>query len=522
MTSFTNAAPLRRALLSVYDKSGLEELAGALKAFGVELIASDGTAELLHGCGIEVEEVSSITGDGSLFGGRVKTLHPKIFGGILARRESPEDQHELEAHHIETIDLVALNFYPFEEQLSHDGTDEQELLEQIDIGGPSLLRAAAKNYRHVVPLCRPVQYRPFIEELRGGAGEISLAFRRRLASEAFSYTAGYEQLIAEYFRRGAAPERFPESLELSLRKTRELRYGENPHQSATLYRWEGAGEPFAKVLQGKPLSYNNILDLAAARRLLMEFDSACAVIIKHLNPCGCAIGATPEEAFRKARATDRTSAFGGIIGFNRPVNAETATEISEHFVECLIAPAFEPASREILARRKNLRLVEFDGDGGNSTDRLELRSIQGGLLVQDRDPGRAEIDVAEVVTRRSPTDQEWNALEFAWKVVKHVRSNAIVFANTAQTLGIGAGQMSRVDSCRIATEKAADAGISLQGAVVASDAFFAFRDALDVAAEAGAVAAVQPGGSIRDGEVIGAADERDMAMVFTHRRYFRH
>lgn len=508
----------RRALLSVSDKRGLPAFAQGLAAHGFELVSTGGTAQALRETGLPVISVESVTGFPEILDGRVKTLHPHIHGGLLARRQHPGHMAELQALGIVPIELLVVNLYPFEATAARAGVSLEELVEQIDIGGVALLRAGAKNYESVTVVCDPDDYEAVLADL-AQYGEVPLERRQRLALKAFRHTAGYDAAIASTLGlRFDEPELFPERLPLPARRISILRYGENPHQSAALYGLGGNSLPLGgQQLQGKELSYNNILDLDAAWRAANDFDEPAAAIIKHTNPCGLAVSAALAEAFRAALACDPVSAFGGIIAVNRPMDAETVQAMGDLFVEAIIAPAFTPAALEMLRARPNCRLIAVDASQPVE-DRFELRAVRGGLLVQTRDEGW-EGEEWRVVSRREPTPEEWADLRFAWKVVKHVKSNSIVFAKGRATVGIGAGQMSRVDAVCIASIKA---GERARGSVVASDAFFPFADGLRLAAEAGATAAIEPGGSVRDDEVIAAANELNMALVFTGRRHFRH
>ncbi len=521
-------AKFSRAILSVSDKRGLLELAQKLHAMGVEIISTGGTAEHLKEAGIDVVQVSGVTGFPEIMGGRVKTLHPKIYGGILARPENPGDREALESHQIKPIDLVVVNLYPFEQTVGKGGVERDEALEKIDIGGPCMLRAAAKNYTRVAVLCDPDDYGPVVDELESSGGELSEETRRRLAVKVFQHTARYDSIIASFLPSlgGVQAEGFPPYLNISFERAQELRYGENPHQKAALYRESPmpAGALLgAKQLHGKELSYNNILDLDAALAGARQFEEPAAVIIKHTNPCGVAVAEDLLQAYTKARETDPDSAFGSVVGLNREVDGETAKELSSTFVEAVIAAGFSSTALEILTKKKNIRLIDMKEETAapyaTHFHGITFRKVGGGLLAQDEDQLSLDPSKLEVVTRREPTAEEMRALTFAWKVVKLVKSNAIVYTTDSRTVGIGAGQMSRVDSSRLAVMKARS---SLKGTVLASDAFFPFRDGVDVAKEAGATAVIQPGGSVRDQEVIQAADEHGMAMVFTGMRHFRH
>ncbi|MES1209482.1 MAG: bifunctional phosphoribosylaminoimidazolecarboxamide formyltransferase/IMP cyclohydrolase [Pseudomonadota bacterium] len=516
-------AKISRALISVSDKTGIVDLGRRLSRAGLEILSTGGTARALAEAGVPVREVSDFTGAPEILDGRVKTLHPRVHGGILGR---PTAKHraEMQQAGLVPIDLVVVNLYPFRETVAR-GAPFEDIIENIDIGGPAMIRSSAKNHERVAVLVDPADYGAVLAEIESD-GEVSAATRFRLARKAFAHTAAYDGAIASHLGRLASPDApladFPETLVVSGTLARALRYGENPHQKAAFYALDGAvGTSLAKaqVLQGKELSYNNLLDLDAAMRLCAEFSAPAAAVIKHNNPCGAAVAdAGVAEAFRRARDTDPVSAFGGIVAVNRPVDGELARELSELFLECVIAPAFAPEALSLLATKKNLRLLTspIDADAAGS---FELRSVAGGFLVQTRDNQTASMTDAKVASKRAPTAAELSDLDFAWRVCKHVKSNAIVFAAGGRTLGIGAGQMSRVDSTRIAISKART---SLAGSVVASDAFFPFRDSVDEAAKAGAVAVVQPGGSVRDGESIAAADEHGMAMVVTGERHFRH
>ena len=514
----------RRALLSVYDKTGLVDFARGLQEVGFQLISTGGTEKVLRENGVLVRPVTQVTGFAEILSGSVKTLHPLLFGGILASRSDPQHVADLARHGIEPIDLVVVNLYPFEATISRPGVTLAEAIENIDIGGPAMIRAAAKNHAHVAVVTSPEQYPWVLDELRSHGGALSEASRRRLAAEAFALTARYDAAIESYLRslhedKAAMPSRLWACLE----KVAELRYGENPHQRAALYAPYSAtstGLVGAQQLQGKQLSFNNYLDAQAALGLLLEFDEPCAVIVKHNNPCGVAVAGELLAAYRKALATDPVSAFGGIVGFNRPVTQEVAEELSQLFLEVVLAPAFAPEAVELLAKKKNLRLLALGDLRTRAASGFDLKTIAGGFLVQDLDQ-EPPADF-KVVSKRAPSEGEWQAMRFGWKVVKWVKSNAVVFVGSDRTLGIGAGQTSRVDSSRLAVMKAQTAGLALQGSAVASDAFFPFRDGVDAAAAAGATAVIQPGGSVRDEEVVAAADEHGMTMVFTGVRHFRH
>jgi phosphoribosylaminoimidazolecarboxamide formyltransferase/IMP cyclohydrolase len=515
---------ISRALISVSDKTGVVEFARALLPLGVEILSTGGTAQLLKLNGVVVTEVADFTGFPEMMEGRVKTLHPKVHGGILARRDKPDHVASMKQHGILPIDMVVVNLYPFAQTVAKAGVTMDDAIENIDIGGPAMVRAAAKNHAFVAVVTDPADYAPVVEQMKKGKGAISDDERYRLAAKAFSHTAEYDGMISNWLtardRSGKARE-FPDRFNLQVRLAQALRYGENPHQSAAFYVErdppKGTLASF-RQLQGKELSYNNIADADAAWECCRSFDVPACVIIKHANPCGVAIADSPLAAYRNAFLTDPTSAFGGIIAFNRPVDAQTAEAVAKQFVEVVIAPDYAPEAMTVFSAKQNVRVLAIDA--ARDLNRLDMKRIGGGLLVQTAD----DYDVAElrIVTRRDPTQSEMNDLVFAFRVAKFVKSNAIVFCRNGMTLGVGAGQMSRVDSTRIAAIKAKNAGLSLRGSVAASDAFFPFRDGLDVVANAGARAVIQPGGSVRDKEVIAAADEHGIAMVFTGMRHFRH
>ncbi len=516
---------VKRALLSVSDKDGIVELARALAARGVELLSTGGTAKLLSQSGVTVIEVSDYTGFPEMLDGRVKTLHPKVHGGLLARRDLPAHMSALADHGIGTIDLLVVNLYPFQRTVADPACTLDDAIENIDIGGPAMLRAAAKNYGGVAVVVEPSDYARVLTQIAAGGG-VDDATRFDLARKVYAHTAQYDAAIANWLT-GLAPDGtrqpHPEVFTQQWLKVQDMRYGENPHQSAAFYRdREPAPGSLAnyRQLQGKELSYNNIADSDAAWECVKTFDEPACVIIKHANPCGVAIGTDCLEAYRKAFETDSTSAFGGIIAFNRPLDAAAAEHVAKQFVEVLIAPAFDAGARALFAGKQNVRLLEIPL--ARHSNRYDLKRVGGGLLVQSPDERNLATAELRVVTQRAPSPQQMADLLFAWRVGKFVKSNAIVFCGGGRTLGVGAGQMSRVDSARIATIKASGAGLALTGSVVASDAFFPFRDGLDVVIDAGAVAVIQPGGSMRDEEVIGAANERGVAMVFTGVRHFRH
>ena len=506
---------ITRALISVSDKTGLAAFAKELSAMGVEIISTGGTAKLLQKEKIKVTEISEYTGFPEMMDGRVKTLHPKVHGGLLHLRDNPEHVAQAKAHGIQPIDLVIVNLYPFEATIAKPGVTLEEAIEQIDIGGPSMLRSAAKNYRSVTVVVDPADYADVIDAMKANDGATTLQLRERLGIKVFVTTSKYDGAIANFLNK---EKECSSSFSISEPLVNQLRYGENPHQAAALYgRWD---EHFEK-LHGKELSYNNILDITAAAELIEEFSEPTVAILKHTNPCGVGSDADLREAWDKAFATDKQAPFGGIIICNRPVTEELARAISEIFSEVIIAPEFEADARALLQKKKNLRLMRKLGPVQTKDDQV-IRSVVGGVLVQGRDMS-PETDIeSKIVTARKPTPAELSAMLFAWKVVKHVKSNAIVYAASDRTLGIGAGQMSRVDSSRIAIWKAKDAGLSLKGSAVGSDAFFPFPDGLIAAAEAGATCAIQPGGSVKDPEVIAAANERNMAMICTGVRHFRH
>ena len=515
----------KKALLSVSDKTGVVEFARTLaESFGYQLLSTGGTARALQEAGIPVTEVSAYTGFPEMMEGRVKTLHPKIHGGLLARRDKPEHMAAAEKHGIGMIDLVVVNLYPFEETIKKPTVTTEEAIEQIDIGGPSMLRSAAKNHGAVTVVTDPADYSAVLDAL--SHPERLPKLRQQLAAKVFARTGAYDRTIARYLESQIEADEpdlaglagFPERFELSVPKAADLRYGENPHQKAALY---GRFFDVFEQLQGKELSFNNIIDISAATYLIGEFERPTVAILKHTNPCGVASADDLVEAWDRAFATDRQAPFGGIIVANQTVDEALANRIREIFCEVIIAPSFTGEALDLFSKRKNLRLmIAKDGVGAESLK--DIRSAVGGVLLQDRDQKKVYPQGCKVVTKRQPTPEEWTALMFGWRVVKHVKSNAIVYAGPEYTLGIGAGQMSRVDSSKIAVWKAGEAGLSLHGSVIASDAFFPFADGLIAAAEAGARAAIQPGGSVRDDEVIAAADERDMAMVFTGVRHFRH
>jgi phosphoribosylaminoimidazolecarboxamide formyltransferase/IMP cyclohydrolase len=518
---------IKRALLSVTDKTGLVDFAQALAAFGVELVSTGGTARTLREAGLAVKDVSELTGFPEMLDGRVKTLHPKVHGGLLYIRGNAEHESAVAAHGIEPIDMVVVNLYAFEKTAAKPGVAFGHIIENIDIGGPSMVRSAAKNFEDVAIVTRVADYPALIEELQSNSGALGRETRWRLAKQAFSTTAAYDTAIAntlDLIAEAPSPDlpadpdstSLPTTLRINFPLAQSLRYGENPHQRAALYTdGSGLGVAGATQLQGKELSFNNLVDLDACWELAQEFDQPAVIIVKHTNPCGAATGSTVLEAYQKALAADPVSAFGGVIGINRPVDADAAAEIAKLFVEAIAAPSFTAEARERFAAKKNLRLVEIN----SATPRPVVKHVSGGLLLQNADTGRVEESELDVVTWRPPTAEELRSLLFAWRVCKHVKSNAIVYAKDGQTLGVGAGQMSRVDAARFGAMKAV---LPLAGCVAASDAFFPFPDGLETVAAAGATAVIQPGGSVKDKDVIAAADRLGIAMVFTGIRHFRH
>ncbi|RIX32491.1 bifunctional phosphoribosylaminoimidazolecarboxamide formyltransferase/IMP cyclohydrolase [Sphingomonas edaphi] len=528
----TAIVPIRRALISLSDKSGLDELAAALGRAGVEIVSTGGTAAKLRELGVEVRDISDLTGFPEMMDGRVKTLHPKVHGGLLAVRDNAEHVAAMEEHAIAAIDLVVVNLYPFESTVAK-GAPRDEIIENIDIGGPSMVRSAAKNHAHVAIVTDPSDYAELIEEVNGRGGT-SLDFRRKLAAKAYALTAAYDAMISQWFAYADQGERWPKLWASSSKLVMPLRYGENPHQQAALYIPAGphsAGIAQAEQVQGKELSYNNLNDASAALELAAEFRDGppTVVIVKHANPCGVASGDSLIDAWRGALECDSVSAFGGIVAVNRPLDEETAEAIADIFTEVVVAPGASDGAKAVFARKKNLRLLLTDGLPDPKRPGQSIAVIAGGILVQDRDNGHVTRDMLKVVTRRAPTEQEFEDCLFAWTVAKHVKSNAIVYAKNGITAGIGAGQMNRRDSARIAAIKAREAAEKYGwanprtlGSAVASDAFFPFADGLLATVEAGATAVIQPGGSIRDDEVIAAADEAGLAMVFTGMRHFRH
>lgn len=512
----------RLALLSTSNKTGLIDLARSLvEEFEFDIISSGGTASALKEAGIPVTKVAEYTGSPEILGGRVKTLHPRIHGGILARRDVAEDLADLTANQIRAIDLVVVNLYPFEQTIAKPGVTLADAIEQIDIGGPAMLRASAKNHAHLTVLCDPEQYNTYLAELRENGGEASLKFRQRCALETFKHTANYDRAIANYLSSQSAEESsLPEEFNLSGKKLQTLRYGENPHQAATWYQsgTTPTGWTTSTILQGKELSYNNLVDLEAARRLIVEFpDTPAAAILKHTNPCGTALGSTISQAYQKAFDTDSVSAFGGIVALNRPIDAATATALTKTFLECIVAPGCEPEAEEIIKKKAKVRVLILPDLTQGPPQTVKI--IAGGLLVQDSDNIVEETSKWRIVTEKQPTATEWEELLFAWKVAKHVKSNAIVVTRDRTTIGVGAGQMNRVGSVKLALEQAGDKS---KGAILASDGFFPFDDSVKTAAEAGIIAIVQPGGSMRDQDSIQAANQLGITMVFTDIRHFLH
>jgi phosphoribosylaminoimidazolecarboxamide formyltransferase / IMP cyclohydrolase len=516
-------ARIQRALLSVTDKTGLLEFAQALNSLGVGLISTGGTAKMLREASLPVEEVAEVTGFPEMLDGRVKTIHPRIAGGILAIRSNPDHLRSLGEHGIPLIDMVVVNLYQFEKFAAREGVTREELIENIDIGGPTMIRAAAKNFQDVAVVVSPDQYAALAAEMTGSGGQLSEATHWRLAQEAFAKTAAYDAAVTARLaqidaegRTAREPELLPAALNIQARRSASLRYGENPHQQAALYSFGEGGVAGAKQLHGKELSYNNLVDLDAAWQLIGEFDNPAAAIIKHTNPCGCAEQHDLLAAYRKALEADPISAFGGVLAFNRELDAEAAQEVSKLFVEAIAAPAFSAEALSVLTGKKNLRLVQV---GPVARPEPVLKSITGGILAQTPDTATLDAQRMEVRTQRAPTEEEMKALRFGWKIVKHVKSNAIVYARAGQAISVGAGQTSRVDSVKVGAMKAL---LPLQGTVLASDAFFPFPDGVEEAAKHGVTAVIQPGGSVRDAEVIAAANLLGLAMVFTGIRHFRH
>lgn len=516
-------AGITRALISVSDKTGVVDIAKGLEALGVELLSTGGTAKALRDAGLKVTDVAAYTGSPEILDGRVKTLHPKIHGGLLGRRSVPAHVEQMTQHGIGPIDVVVVNLYPFEATIAKPNCRFEEAIENIDIGGPSMLRSAAKNHEDVLVLVDPSDYTRALDAVK--ANTVTSALRRELAMKVFQHTARYDSLIAGYLEKQVqtAEVKFPKVLSLQFELAETLRYGENPHQQGAFYRELNSHEPSVSrgtILHGKAMSYNNFLDANSALELAKEYEACAVAIIKHNNPCGVALGTTPVEAYVKARETDPVSAFGGVIAFNRPVDLAAAKEITSTFVEVVIAPGFLEDALAELKRKKDLRLLDVGQLTKVKQEGYDLKKLVGGLIVQDRDLGvLPDLKSLKVPTVRKPTDEEYAACAFAWTVCKHVKSNAIIYAKPGQTVGIGAGQMSRVDSVKLAAMKAQ---MPVKGCVMASDAFFPFRDGLDAAAQAGITAVIQPGGSIRDAEIVKAADEHGLAMILTGMRHFRH
>ncbi|TAL69200.1 MAG: bifunctional phosphoribosylaminoimidazolecarboxamide formyltransferase/IMP cyclohydrolase [Bacteroidetes bacterium] len=509
---------IKKAIISVSDKTGIVDFAKELNLLGIEIYSTGGTSKLLSESGIPVKNISELTGFPEILDGRVKTLHPAVHAGLLAELNKEEHQKQLDEHHLTSIDLLVVNLYPFEETLEKQVSTNEEIIENIDIGGPTMLRAAAKNYLWTVVIVNPKWYGEIINLLKNNKKTIPVNVRQELAGEVFTHTAYYDSLISSYFRKVNKIE-LPEKLIIGMKVQQPLRYGENPHQKAQLY---GNFFKIFKQLHGKELSYNNILDIDAASRLIIEFDETALAIIKHTNPSGVAVGNTLSEAYHKAYATDTVAPFGGIIAMNRPVDKETAETIHSLFTEVLIAPEYTEEALQILTKKKDRRLITADLKKLKESLGFEVKSVSGGFLVQSTDMLLYDDSKMKVATKRQPTEKELSALMFGWKITKHVKSNSIVYSAEDRTLAIGAGQMSRVDSSRIAAEKARMMGIDLKGSAVASDAYFPYPDGLLEAVEAGATAVIQPGGSVRDEEVIKAADEKNVAMIFTGLRHFRH
>jgi len=517
-------AKITRALISVSYKRGIIEFSKVLASHGVEILSTGGTAKILREAGLSVKDVSEFTGFPEMLDGRVKTLHPKVHGGLLGMRSNPEHVSKMKEHGIENIDMVVVNLYPFEAAIAKEGCTLEDAIENIDIGGPTMLRSAAKNYPDVTVLVDSNDYASVLDEMRDNNGAVSAKTNFGLAVKVFQHTAAYDGAISNYLgsRLTEEVQEYPPTFTLQVKKMQDLRYGENPHQTAAFYVENGITEPCvsnAQQLQGKELSFNNIIDLDAAIETVKEFEQSAAVIIKHTNPCGAALADSPLTAYLKARECDPVSAFGGIVGFNRTVDADTARELTSTFLEAVIAPGYTDDALAIFTAKKNVRVMQVPLLNSYDAKGYDLKRVTGGLMIQGRDLGMINALDCRVVTDRTPSASEYEALDFAWRVCKHVKSNAIVFTNRDQTVGIGAGQMSRVDSSKIAVQKAL---LATHGTVLASDAFFPFRDGVDAAAEAGVTAIIQPGGSVRDEEVIKAANEHGIAMIFTNMRHFRH
>jgi phosphoribosylaminoimidazolecarboxamide formyltransferase/IMP cyclohydrolase len=511
-----NLRSIQRALISVSDKTGILDFARELTRFNVEIISTGGTAKSLRDAGINVRDISDITGFPEMMDGRVKTLHPRVHGGLLAIRDNADHVAALEQHGIQPIDLVVVNLYPFAETIKREGVTREEAIEQIDIGGPAMIRSAAKNAHDVAVVVSPEQYAPVIEELNQNNGSLSLNTRDTLAQKAFEHTAQYDIMVSSYL--AGSSDVLPDRLSWTMKKIADLRYGENPHQKAALYQTSTSGGiANAAVLAGKEMSFNNYVDAEAAWQLVCDFEQTACAIIKHTNPAGVGLGETLADAYKKALATDPVSAFGGIVAFNRTIDAAAAEEVTKIFTEVVIASGYERAALEVLRAKKNLRVIQMSDV--EQPARVELKQIGGGMLVQTPDDHKLDPAELKVVTTRQPTAEEIRALQFAWIVCKHTKSNAIVYARADQTVGVGAGQMSRVDSVKIGAMRAQ---LPVAGSVLASDAFFPFRDGIDEAARHGITAVIQPGGSVRDEEVIAAANEHGLAMVFTSIRHFKH
>ncbi|MFM7759565.1 MAG: bifunctional phosphoribosylaminoimidazolecarboxamide formyltransferase/IMP cyclohydrolase [Burkholderiaceae bacterium] len=520
---------IKQALISVSDKTGVLAFARALAAMNVQLLSTGGTAKLLSEHGLKVTEVADYTGFPEMLNGRVKTLHPKIHGGILARRDMPQHIDALAQHGIPTIDMVVVNLYPFQQTVAKDDCSLTDATENIDIGGPAMLRSSAKNHKDVVVVCDPSDYQRVLDEMQANSGKVSANTRFDLAVKVFAHTAQYDGAITNYLSSLGADKQhqtrasYPGTLNLQFDKLQDMRYGENPHQSAAFYRdvnaIEGALANY-RQLQGKELSYNNIADADAAWECVKTLDAPACVIVKHANPCGVAVGTDVLDAYNKAFKTDPTSAFGGIIAFNCSLDGAAAEAVAQQFVEVLIAPEFSEAARKVFESKQNVRLLEISL--GTALNQFDMKRVGGGLLLQSADAKNVQADELTIVSKKQPTSAQLQDMMFAWRVAKFVKSNAIVFCGNGMTLGVGAGQMSRIDSARIASIKAQNAGLSLAGSVVASDAFFPFRDGLDVVVAAGATCVIQPGGSMRDQEVIDAADQQGVVMAFTRTRHFRH
>jgi phosphoribosylaminoimidazolecarboxamide formyltransferase/IMP cyclohydrolase len=519
---------IRRALISVSDKTGIADFAKGLAELGIEILSTGGTAGALREAGVEATEVSAFTGSPEILDGRVKTLHPRLHAALLARRDDPDHMATLEREGIVPIDLVCVNLYPFEQVVSGRHVDSDEAIENIDVGGPTMIRAAAKNHRSVAVVVKPESYDAVLAELEESRGEVSASTRHWLANEAFAQTARYDAAISNWF--GSAYEEFPEHLAVGFEKLMDLSYGENPHQRAALYAEVGArSHVLSRVskLHGRALSFNNVLDLDSAQRLLADFEESACVIVKHNNPCGVAVGEDALQAYERALACDPMSAFGGVVAVNREVGGELGERLHENFVEVLAAPIYEQAALDVLQQKEAIRILADEERRAPNPEERDFRKVRGGMLVQDRDGDPEPRELMEVVTKTEPSDAQWRDLLFAWTVVRHVRSNAIVLAKDGATIGIGAGQMSRVDSVRLAIDKcrearAGDAEDLLKGSVIASDAFFPFADGPQAAIEAGTTAVIQPGGSKRDGDVIEACERAGVTMVFTKHRHFRH